>query len=70
MYKILAATTALVLIAGCSSGVIEQKEYKNRLDYCKKIEMSVQIEKNEKSNPTKIECIDEHGSVFDSKTGY
>jgi hypothetical protein len=46
---------------------MEQKEYKARLDYCQKIEMTVQIEKNEKSRPTNVECIDVHGSTFESK---
>lgn len=55
------------LLAGCASSPMEQKEYKARLGYCEKIEMTVQIEKNEKNRPVGVECIDVHGSTFESK---
>lgn len=61
---------SVIALSGCSTSTMEQKEYKNRLDYCSKIDMDVQIAKNEKSHPTKVECIDKHGSVFDSKLAY
>lgn len=67
MYKILAIIGSVAVLAGCAASPMEQKEYKARLDYCTKIEMTVQIEKNEKSRPTNVECIDEHGSTFESK---
>lgn len=67
MYKILAIIGSVAVLAGCAASPMEQKEYKARLDYCTKIDMTVQIEKNEKSRPTNVECIDEHGSTFESK---
>lgn len=67
MYKMLAILGSLAILAGCAASPMEQKEYKSRLDYCSKIQMTVQIEKNEKSRPTNVECIDEHGSTFESK---
>lgn len=57
----------VLFLAGCASSPMEQKEYKSRLDYCSKIDMTVQIEKNEKNRPIAVECIDIHGSTFESK---
>jgi len=70
MYKIGMVLGCVALIAGCSSKPIDQQEYKQRLKYCEKIEMDVNVIKNEKSNPIRIDCVDQHGSVFDSRTGY
>jgi hypothetical protein len=67
MYKMLAILGSVAILAGCAASPMEQREYKARLDYCSKIQMTVQIEKNEKSRPTNVECIDEHGSTFESK---
>lgn len=67
--KLLSVGAIATMLSACASGPMEQKEYKSRLDYCTKIEMDVQIEKNEKSKPTQVDCIDKHGSVFDSKIG-
>jgi len=67
MYKILAILGSVAILAGCAASPMEQKEYKARLDYCSKIGMTVQIEKNEKSRPINVECIDEHESTFESK---
>ncbi len=64
---ILSTIATAAVISGCSHSPIEQKEYKARLDYCKKVDMVVQIEKNEKGRPLVVECIDEHGSTFESK---
>ncbi len=68
MYKITTIILAVAVLAGCSSSPIEQKEYKARLDYCESIGMKPEIEKNEKSRPVNVDCIDDHGSIFDSKT--
>jgi predicted component of type VI protein secretion system len=67
MKKTIFTIFTALLITGCSSSPMEQKEYKARLDYCEKIEMTVNIEKNEKNRPIDVECIDEHGSTFESK---
>lgn len=64
---ILSTIATAAVISGCSTSPMEQKEYKSRLEYCKKVDMVVQIEKNEKGRPLVVECIDEHGSTFESK---
>ncbi len=69
MKKILMILGATLVITGCSTNPLEQKDYSSRLDYCKKLNMNVQIEKNEKNRPLVVECIDEHGSTFESKRG-
>lgn len=54
------------LVVGCASSPMGQEEYKSRLIYCEDIDMTVLIEKNEKNRPVGVECIDTHGSTFDS----
>lgn len=67
MKKLIFVIGSALLITGCASSPMEQKEYKARLNYCEKIEMTVQIEKNEKNRPVGVECVDVHGSTFESK---
>lgn len=67
MKKIISVIGLAVFISGCASSPMDQQEYKARLGYCEKIEMTVLIEKNEKSRPVGVECIDVHGSTFESK---
>lgn len=67
MKNILTLIGITAILAGCAANPMEQKEYKSRLDYCEKIGMTVQIEKNEKGRPTYVECVDNHGSTFESK---
>lgn len=67
MKKIIILIGLSSLVVGCANSPMEQKEYKARLNYCLESEMTVLIEKNEKSRPTNVECVDNHGSTFKSK---